>query len=101
MTVAELPQVTERESVTSTVAPLPPPKERLVALDVFRGMTIAGMLLTVKTPALAFRWLAWLTWSSGIALTVMTILDIRVGVVISSAALMIFFIPFVVLMARR
>ena len=45
MTVAELPQVTESESVTSTVAPLPPPKERLVALDVFRGMTIAGMLL--------------------------------------------------------
>src|SRR5438034_11629954 len=45
MTVAELPQVTESESVTSTVAPLPPPRERLVALDVFRGMTIAGMLL--------------------------------------------------------
>ena len=64
-------------------------------------IALAGMLLTVKTPALAFRWLAWLTWSSGIALTVMTILDIRVGVVISSAALMIFFIPFVVLMARR
>src|SRR5437660_4988999 len=33
------------EVVASTVAPLPPPAERLVALDVFRGMTIAGMLL--------------------------------------------------------
>jgi len=32
-------------AVTSTVAPMPPPSERLVALDVFRGMTIAGMLL--------------------------------------------------------
>src|SRR3954469_21977535 len=46
MTVAELPEVaTERDAVTSTAAPMPPPSERLVALDVFRGMTIAGMLL--------------------------------------------------------
>jgi predicted acyltransferase len=45
MTIAELPEVAEGESVTSTVAPMPPPRERLVALDVFRGMTIAGMLL--------------------------------------------------------
>src|SRR3954465_11081753 len=29
----------------STVAPPPPPSERLLALDVFRGITIAGMLL--------------------------------------------------------
>jgi predicted acyltransferase len=40
--------------VTSTVAPLPPPSERLMALDVFRGMTIAGMLL-VNNPG---------TWSA-------------------------------------
>lgn len=47
MTVTELPEVAEkREVVTSTVAAPPaPPSERLVALDVFRGMTIAGMLL--------------------------------------------------------
>ena len=31
--------------VTSTVAPQPPASERLIALDVFRGATIAGMLL--------------------------------------------------------
>ena len=31
--------------VTSTVAPMPPPRERLMALDVFRGLTIVGMLL--------------------------------------------------------
>ncbi len=41
-TVLEAPAV---EEITSTVAPLPPPPERLVALDVFRGLTIAGMLL--------------------------------------------------------
>jgi predicted acyltransferase len=29
----------------STVAPLPPKRERLLSLDVFRGLTIAGMLL--------------------------------------------------------
>ncbi len=40
-TVLEEPQV----AITSTAAPLPPPAERLVALDVFRGATIAGMLL--------------------------------------------------------
>ncbi len=41
-TVLETPETAE---ITSTVAPLPPPSERLVALDVFRGLTIAGMLL--------------------------------------------------------
>jgi predicted acyltransferase len=42
-TVLEAPQT--EAAVTSTVAPLPPKSERLVALDVFRGATIAGMLL--------------------------------------------------------
>jgi predicted acyltransferase len=41
-TVLETPETAE---ITSTVAPLPPPSERLLALDVFRGLTIAGMLL--------------------------------------------------------
>ncbi len=46
MTVTEAPAAgAEREAVAGTVAPAPPPRERLVALDVFRGMTIAGMLL--------------------------------------------------------
>ena len=39
-TVVEVP-----EPITTTVAPMPAPAERLVALDVFRGLTIAGMLL--------------------------------------------------------
>src|SRR5688572_30805986 len=30
---------------TSTVAPLRPARERLLSLDVFRGLTVAGMLL--------------------------------------------------------
>src|SRR5438128_3767968 len=42
-TVVEAPP--QVEEITSTAAPLPPPAERLAALDVFRGATIAGMLL--------------------------------------------------------
>ena len=34
-----------RYDATSTVAPAQPTRERLVSLDVFRGLTIAGMLL--------------------------------------------------------
>src|SRR5436190_12072407 len=41
-TVLERPETVE---ITSTVAPQPPASERLIALDVFRGATIAGMLL--------------------------------------------------------
>jgi predicted acyltransferase len=33
------------DATTSTIAPLPTTRERLVSLDVFRGITIAGMLL--------------------------------------------------------
>src|SRR5205809_5561687 len=33
------------DATTSTVAPLAPARERLVSLDVFRGLTVAGMLL--------------------------------------------------------
>src|ERR1700738_361142 len=33
------------DATTSTVAPLAPKRERLLSLDVFRGMTVAGMLL--------------------------------------------------------
>lgn len=52
-TVLDEPKV-EVEEVTSTAAPMPPPSERLMALDVFRGLTIAGMLL-VNNPG---------TWSA-------------------------------------
>lgn len=36
---------TRYDATTSTIAPLPTTRERLVSLDVFRGITIAGMLL--------------------------------------------------------
>ena len=36
---------TRYDASTSTVAPLAPKRERLLSLDVFRGMTVAGMLL--------------------------------------------------------
>jgi predicted acyltransferase len=42
------------EPIISTVAPLSPKRERLISLDVFRGITIAGMLL-VNNPG---------TWSA-------------------------------------
>ena len=42
-TVAVEPGTTS--TVTSTVAPRPPEGQRLLAVDVFRGMTVAGMLL--------------------------------------------------------
>jgi predicted acyltransferase len=33
------------DATTSTIAPVAPKRERLLSLDVFRGMTVAGMLL--------------------------------------------------------
>ncbi|MEO8215914.1 MAG: DUF5009 domain-containing protein [Acidobacteriota bacterium] len=43
--MSEATEVPPADSISSTVAPQPPPRERLVALDAFRGITIAGMLL--------------------------------------------------------
>ncbi|HUR00378.1 MAG TPA: DUF5009 domain-containing protein [Gemmatimonadaceae bacterium] len=47
MSTAAAPRTTSTryDATTSTVAPLPPQRERLLSLDVFRGLTIAGMLL--------------------------------------------------------
>jgi hypothetical protein len=62
--------------------------------------TLAAILLTLASPALTAllrRW-GWLTWTSGIALTVFAILNIPTGVVIASALLMMLFIPWVVVM---
>ncbi len=39
------PSVREEPVVTSTVSPKAPGRERLTSLDVFRGITVAGMLL--------------------------------------------------------
>jgi predicted acyltransferase len=42
---APRPSSPRYDATTSTVAPAQPTRERLVSLDVFRGLTIAGMLL--------------------------------------------------------
>lgn len=63
--------------------------------------TLAAIMLTLSTPALPFRAWAWLAWASGIALTILTIVNHPMGIVIASAALMIFFIPWVAIMAPR
>jgi predicted acyltransferase len=55
MTTTAAPRIsTSYDATTSTVAPLAPKRERLLSLDVFRGITIAGMLL-VNNPG---------TWSA-------------------------------------
>jgi hypothetical protein len=65
--------------------------------------SVAGILLTLASPSLSalLRGWAWLAWASGIALTIFTILNIPSGVVIASAALMILFIPWVILMGAK
>jgi hypothetical protein len=82
-----------------------PDHERLASLltgGAANGLyTLAGILLTIRNglkpvPTL----LAWIAWSSGIALIIVTILNVQIGIVICSAALMISFIPFVIAMAR-
>ncbi|HEV8658367.1 MAG TPA: hypothetical protein VGS96_07030 [Thermoanaerobaculia bacterium] len=64
--------------------------------------TIAAILLTLASPlpALLRVW-AWLTWMSGLALTIFTIGNMSAAVVISSAVLMILFIPLVVAIAIK
>jgi hypothetical protein len=62
--------------------------------------TLAGILLTLRTPQLPLRWLAWIAWSAGVALVIVTILNVQPGVVAASAVLMISFVPFVIAMAR-
>ena len=83
-----------------------PNHERLASLltgGAANGLyTLAGILLTMAdrlkpVPTL----LAWIAWASGIALVIVTILNVQIGIVISSAALMISFIPFVIAMARQ
>ena len=53
-TTTYAPDAPAEPGLTTTVAPAPPSRERLVSLDVFRGLTVAGMLL-VNNPG---------TWSA-------------------------------------
>ena len=47
MSTAAVPRGSSQryDATTSPVVPVPPKRERLLSLDVFRGMTVAGMLL--------------------------------------------------------
>lgn len=63
--------------------------------------TIAAILLTIATPALPLRGLAWAAWISGIALSIATIAAMPTLIVAASAALMITFIPWTALMGVR
>ena len=59
--------------------------------------TIAGVILTLGTPSLhgVSRILAWAIWTSGIALTVCTMIGSVAGMVISTTALMLLLCPWV------
>jgi hypothetical protein len=63
--------------------------------------TTAGVLLTMVTPSLPLRWMAWMAWLGGLALTTFTIAGNPIGIVAASMALMIFFIPWVVMVGIR
>lgn len=62
--------------------------------------TIAGIVLTTITPRIRFHALAWAAWTSGIALTIATIANAAMAITIASAALMLTFIPFTILLGR-
>ena len=59
--------------------------------------TIAGVILTLGTPSLhgVLRVWAWAIWTSGIALTVCTMIGSVTGMVISTTALMLLLCPWV------
>jgi hypothetical protein len=57
--------------------------------------TFAGIALTLARPMpILVRLCAWLTWLSGITLTLFTIAEMPMGIVMSSATLIAFFIAF-------
>jgi hypothetical protein len=65
--------------------------------------TLAGVLLTLATPGLRGALLAWTwaIWASGAALTLTTLAGSVPGMISSSAALMVLFCPWVVVIGRR
>ena len=63
--------------------------------------TIAAIVLTFATPRLPALALAWLAWASGIALTIAAIANVPAAVVATSAALMVTFIPFTLVLGRH
>jgi len=74
------------------------PVGSLLTGDAANGLyTIAGVILTLGTPSLhgVLRIWAWAIWTSGIALTVCTMIGSVTGMVISTTALMSLLCPWV------
>ena len=63
--------------------------------------TIAAIALTRATKDLPWRALAWCAWIGGIGLTIATIAGSDAGVMITSALLMVAFIPWVMIAGRK
>ena len=63
--------------------------------------TIAAIALTRATQNLPWRALAWCAWIGGIGLTIATIAGSDAGVMITSALLMVAFIPWVMIAGRK
>ncbi|HUG07102.1 MAG TPA: hypothetical protein VMQ78_11215 [Candidatus Limnocylindria bacterium] len=76
----------------------------LITGGVANGLyTLAGMLLTRATPLIHGRFAiwTWAMWSTGIALSLVTFLELPPAIAALSAALFALFIPWCVAMGRR
>ena len=76
----------------------------LITGGVANGLyTLAGMLLTRATPGIrgGFALWTWTMWSAGIALSLVTLLEMPLAIAAVSAALFALFIPWCVAMGRR
>lgn len=76
----------------------------LITGGVANGLyTLAGMLLTRATPRVHGRFALWTwsMWSTGIALSLVTVLELPLAIAGVSAALFAMFIPWCVAMGRR
>lgn len=76
----------------------------LITGGVANGLyTLAGMLLTSATPDVRGRFAlwTWAMWSTGIALSAVTFLELPLAIAAVSAALFALFIPWCVAIGRR
>lgn len=76
----------------------------LITGGVANGLyTVAGILLARATPQVRERFAlwTWAMWSTGIALSIVTFLELPLAIAAVSAALFALFIPWCVVMGRR
>lgn len=95
------------ESLLIVVAPDRPDVARpsfLLTGAVANGLyTVAGALLTLRTPGLrgAFAAWTWAMWSAGAALTAAAVIEVPLLIAATSAGLFVLFVPWCVAMGRR